>query len=87
VVDVVSVYQFTPSVFRFLLGGTGSTIGVRDDDAYVTVRVTTCRTLTAVDRPLFSGSHGSRGDIAALYGEYTEAALMGDLTLAGEYGL
>ena len=43
--------------------------------------MTTCRTLIAVERG-FSRSHGSRGDRAALYGEYTEVALSGDRTVA-----
>lgn len=53
----------------------------------MTVLVTTCLTLICVGR-LLSGSVGSLGDHTALYGEYSEEALLsGERTLAGEYGL
>ncbi len=78
------------STFRFLLAGTGSTMGVRGlaREEYCTVLVTTCRTLTVRVPPGVGGSRSacqSRGDLA-LYGEIRDVALIGDRTELGEYG-
>lgn len=52
---------------------------------YVTVRVTTSRTLTRRVRPVFFSRSHVFGDTAE-YGEFVEFALAGDRTVAGEYG-
>lgn len=52
---------------------------------YVTVRVTTSRTLTRRVRPVFFSRSHDFGETAE-YGELTECALAGDLTVDGEYG-
>lgn len=52
---------------------------------YVTVRVTTSRTLTRRVRPVFLSRSQVLGETAE-YGELAELALAGDRTVAGEYG-
>jgi hypothetical protein len=60
--------------------GAFASTGVR---LYVTVLVTTSRTLTRRERPFFSASH-VMGDETAEKGELVDFALAGDRTVAGE---
>ena len=77
------------STFLLLPRGAGSicgncgafaSTGVR---LYVTVRVTTSRTLTRLERPVLSASQ-VLGDETAENGDWMDFALAGDLTAAGE---
>lgn len=54
---------------------------------YVTVRVTTSRTLTRRDRPLLASASQTLGDAVGKVAELlAESELFGDLTAAGENG-
>lgn len=63
--------------------GAFASTGVR---LYVTVLVTTSRTLTRLDRPFFLSASHVLGDETAENGDWIDFALAGDLTAAGEYG-
>ena len=57
---------------------------------YVTVRVTTSRTLTRLERPLLASASHTLGEAAVGKGEMAEllaeSELFGDRTVAGEKG-
>lgn len=79
------------SVFLFLLGGTGSTTGVVVpffEVEYMTVRVTTCLTLTltGLEGTMLYGlfKSPSCGEMAERNGEHKLAALMGVLVPADD---
>jgi hypothetical protein len=56
-------------------------MGVR---LYVTVLVTTSRTLTRLERPVFFSASQVLGDETAEKGDWIDFALAGDRTAAGE---
>lgn len=85
------MYGLVYSSFLLLPRGAGSicgkfgalgSIGVL---LYVTVRVTTSRTLTRRVRPVFFSKSHVFGETAE-YGDFAELALAGDRTVAGEKG-